>query len=121
MVLIQIGELYAHRRDAMGRDWLVMKKQPGAWLTQTAQYANLAGNPATCPRFFVDVYIAVFNNARDYIAKYGCAHAGGTEMNEANVLFEYNNANQVLFFLFLRLGSLTHGIGDCSPYRLGWR
>ena len=75
-----------------------MKKQPGTRLKDTAQYARLAHDPATCPRFFVDVYIAVFNNTRDYIVKYGCAHGGTHEMNEGNVLFRYNDADQVMIF-----------------------
>lgn len=72
-----------------------MKKQPGAWLTQTAQYATFARNPATCPTFFMSAYRAVFEDAKNYTATYGCIHAGGIEMNDANVLFEYDTNNQV--------------------------
>ncbi|KAF9645664.1 hypothetical protein BDM02DRAFT_3119805 [Thelephora ganbajun] len=48
-----------------------------------------------CPAFFMDAYRAVYEDARDYIAAYGCIHAGGNEMNEGNVLFEYDANNHV--------------------------
>ena len=83
--------------DDKSRDWLVMKKQPGKPLNQTAQYELFAKDRVQCPQFFKDAYFAVFNDAKDYIEKYGCAHAGGKSMNERNVLFEYKKTDNVLF------------------------
>ena len=73
-----------------------MKKQPGQPLNETKQYTRFAGNSITCPPFFKNAYLAMFNDAKDYIEKYGCAHAGGKWMNERNVLFEYKETDNVL-------------------------
>ena len=104
---LKIGELYAHMHDVMERDWIVMKKQPGQWLTKTTQYKNLAPKVATCRKFFQDVYTAVYLNARNYLAQFGCAHAGKTEMNEANILLEFDGANHVRTSFLLLSGFLT--------------
>ena len=122
--LLKIGELYAHTHDAKGRDWLVMKKQPGRWLTRTSQYGPLATDPNTCPKFFRDAYTAVYWDAWNYIAQFGCIHAGKNEMNEANVLFEFDAADKVRptpfpFYDVGHLLKLPTRTADCPPCRLG--
>ena len=118
---LKIGELYAHAHDATDRDWIVMKKQPGQWLTRTPQYRFLATNRHTCHKFFQDAYTAVYWDAKNYIAQFGCVHAGNTEMNEANILFEFDVADNVRT-PFLFSGSLTYTTyrtANCPPHRLG--
>ena len=64
-----------------------MKQQPGVLLTKTSEYGDSVGNPDTCPNFFGSAYNAVYNDAKNYIAEYGCVHDG---TNGNNVLFEYD-------------------------------
>lgn len=78
-----------------------MKKQPGTWLTKTQPYEFFANDFDTCPWFFADAYRAVYDDAKNYIAEYGCIHAKGSEMNEANVLFEYDDKTRVRSILIL--------------------
>ncbi|KAK6988022.1 hypothetical protein R3P38DRAFT_3229555 [Favolaschia claudopus] len=89
-ILRRIEELCAHTKDISGRDWLVTKMHPGQWLTSTGAYKKMieSQNPDICRPFYQNAYKAVFTNVKYYIDRYGCAHKGGTEMNEANVLLE---------------------------------
>ena len=63
---------------ADAKDWLVTKKQPGVWSTQTAQYATFAYNPTTCHAR------TAFEDAKNYIAQHGCIYVKGIEVNGGN-------------------------------------
>ncbi|KAF9645662.1 hypothetical protein BDM02DRAFT_3271525 [Thelephora ganbajun] len=89
-----IYELYGHKRNASRRDRLTMKMQPGQKLSETPQYKTLGDNVTTCPGLFEAICQAVLEDAKGYIAEYGCIHAGDAEMNDGNVLFEFDAANK---------------------------
>lgn len=76
-----------------------MKKQHGEWLSRTTQYGGIRPEDPTCPKFFQDVYRAVYLDAWTYISQFGCIHAKGIGMNEANVLLEFDEADHVRTFL----------------------
>jgi hypothetical protein len=48
---------------------------------------------STCRKFFQDICVAEYLDVNDYIAQFCCARAGGTEVNEAGVLFGFGEAN----------------------------
>lgn len=75
----------------MGRDWLVMKKQP-VWLKDIAHYARFARDSGTCPQFFAEAYRVVYADA---IAEYRYVHTKGIEMSMTNILLEFDDANRV--------------------------
>jgi len=69
-----------------------MKKRLGQWFTKKTQYKNLAPRVSTCYESFRGVYTAECLDVKNYTAKLYCAHAGKTEISEANVLFTYGQA-----------------------------
>jgi len=90
----QIGELHAHETDSMGRDWAVMKMQPGKPLLDTQAYREidrkLEEARMSCRNFYESVYTAVYLDAKKYITEFGCIHRGNAQMGESNVLLEFN-------------------------------
>ena len=91
----------------LDRDWVVMKAQPGKWLSKTQNYDEVAKklNEATniCRDFYKSVYTAVYLDAKKYISDFGCIHPGEAEMGEGNVLIEFNAGKVGSFFLWMRI------------------
>jgi hypothetical protein len=75
---------------AVEKDWIAVEKQLGHWLTWGTRYKCPA------PRFLlaasssrISTRSCIWGTQDNYIAQFGCAsHAGRSEMNEANALFE---------------------------------
>lgn len=115
-----IDEFHAHEKDVQGRDWIVMKTQPGTRLFKTEEYKGIKDRldeaRVTCRSFFLSVYTAVYLDAKRYIEGFGCVHRRDVGMGEPNVLVEFAENMQPT----ARLVEWEHAV--CSPvYKRGAR